>query len=164
MADRRRPRMSRPAAVTDLLSTVFQGTPAAQRLKEGAIWQVWQTAVGPQIAARARPAAIRNGVLTVVVESAPWLQQLNFLKPEIQSKLNAALGEQLVKDIFLKAGTVRNESTTTPTSRKQKQRLLTPDEEALIDQATAELNDQELRTTLAGLFSRHLTSQEKPVE
>jgi len=164
MADRRRPRMSRPAAVTDLLATVFQGTPAAQRLKEGAIWQVWQTAVGPQIAARARPAAIRNGVLTVVVESAPWLQQLNFLKSEILSKLNAALGEQLVKDIFLKAGTIRNESTTAPTLWKPKERQLTQDEKSLIAQATDELNDQELRTTLAGLFSRHLTSRGEPVE
>jgi hypothetical protein len=159
MADRKRPRMSRPAAVTDLLSTVFQGTPTAQRLKEGVIWQVWQTVVGPQIAARARPAAIRNGVLTVVVASAPWLQQLNFLKSEIQNKLNDALGEQLIKDIFLKAGTLRDESTPAPLTRKPKKRLLTQDEEALIAQATAGLNDPELRTTMAGLFSRHLVSK-----
>ncbi len=156
--------MTRPAAVTDLLSTVFQGTPTAQRLKEGVIWQVWQSVVGPQIASRAKPAAIRNGVLTVVVASAPWLQQLNFLKSEIQNKLNAALGEQLVKDIFLKAGTVRNESTPPPTPWEPAERPLTPDEAALIAQSTAELNDQELRTTLAGLFSRHLSSQKEPAE
>lgn len=161
MAKPSRPRMKRPAAVSELLSTLFAGTPAESRLKEGAIWEVWSRTVGPQIASRARPASIRNGVLTVVVSSAPWLQQLSFLKNQIREKLNAAIGEPLVKDIYLKAGSLKDieDDTGARPLTKAEPRPLTLDEEAAIATATRELADPELRETLASLFSRHLASR-----
>src|SRR5512137_1414426 len=103
MADKRE-KMPRPATLADLLSASFRGTPTERRLKEGNIWLVWDSVVGKQIAGRARPVSFRDGTLTVSVESAPWMQQLTFLKKGIMEKLNARLGEELVQDIYLKAG------------------------------------------------------------
>jgi predicted nucleic acid-binding Zn ribbon protein len=156
--------MVRPAPVAELIAAVFQGTPAAQRLREGAIWQVWQNAVGAQIASRARPTAIRNGILTVVVASSPWLQQLNFLKSELRNKLNAALGEELIKDIYLKAGSFKAEPAEPQTVIERKQRPLSTEEKDLIARTTGELNDQQLRDALAGLFSRHLSSNDEQTD
>jgi hypothetical protein len=152
--------MKRPAAVSDLLSTLFIGTPAENRLKEGAIWEVWNSAVGTQIASRARPSAIRNGILTIVVSSAPWLQQLNFMKVQIREKLNAAVGEELVKDIYLKSGSLREEkSPNVRQSEKKAPRSLTAEELEAVAKATEEITDSELRNTLANFFLLHLSNQ-----
>ena len=48
--------------------------------------------------------SFRDGVLTVAVASAPWMQQLTFLKKGMIEKLNERLGRELVRDIYLKAG------------------------------------------------------------
>jgi hypothetical protein len=156
--------MFRPAPVADLIASVFKGTPAAQRLKEGVIWQVWQNAVGAQIASRAKPVAIRNGVLTVVVSSSPWLQQLNFLKAELRDKLNTAIGEELVMDIYLKAGSFKEEPSEPPPIQERKPRQLSRGEQEQISRTTAELGDQSLRDSLARLFARHLSSKDDPDE
>ena len=42
----------------------------------------------------------------VNVSSAPWMQQLQFLKPELIEKLNETLGKELVEDIRFKIGPV----------------------------------------------------------
>lgn len=158
MTDRKRPKMKRPVPIGDLLAGALQGSPAARLLKEGAIWQLWDETVGPQIARRAQPAAIRNGVLTVVVSSAPWLQQLSFMKAELLVKLNRAIGEEMVKEIYLKAGSVREAASPSPV-QPRKLRVVTPEEQDRIAQATAGLDDPELRNALTGLFATHLSNR-----
>jgi hypothetical protein len=154
MADKRE-KMPRPAAVAELLSAVFHGTPTEKRLKEGSIWLVWDSAVGKQIASRARPVSFRAGTLTVTVTSAPWMQQLTFLKKGIMDKLNALLGDELVRDIYLKAG--NNEpviSRKTPLIRNKRQ--LSTEERQKIAEQTDSVADPELRKALERLLSRHL--------
>jgi predicted nucleic acid-binding Zn ribbon protein len=160
MIEPKRPKMKRPASVSELLSSIFSGKPAGSRLKEGKIWEVWNSAVGPQIASRARPTAIRNGILTVAVNSSPWLQQLNFLKVGIRDKLNEAIGEEMIKDIFLKAGTFKEEPSEEKIPKPSK-RPLTAQEEAVIAKTTEEIIDPELRKTLASLFESQLSSNSR---
>ena len=158
MAEKRK-KMHRPASIAALLSGVFQGEPLQERLKEGKIWLIWDAAVGEQIANRAQPASIRNGVLTVTVASSAWMQQLNFLKTGIREKLNSAIGEELVKEIFLKAGRPERQPVLQqqhPTTT----RPLTPAELARIATQTADIEDIELREELAGLMARHLAKVE----
>jgi len=100
----KRKKMPRPMAISDLLDSAFHGKPAERRLQEGKIWLVWDTAVGRQIAAKARPVSFRDGVLTVAVVSAPWMQQLTFLKKGMIEKINERLCHEMVRDIYLKAG------------------------------------------------------------
>jgi predicted nucleic acid-binding Zn ribbon protein len=63
--------------------------------------------VGPTIAQNAQPAAIKGKLLLVHVSSAPWTQQLHYLKDELMEKLNSALGKESVKDIRFKIGPVK---------------------------------------------------------
>ena len=69
------------------------------------IWDVWEEAVGPAVAAHARPAAFKNGVLVVHATNSVWLQQLQFLRHNICGKLNDHCGRTLVTEIKLKIGT-----------------------------------------------------------
>jgi predicted nucleic acid-binding Zn ribbon protein len=52
---------------------------------------VWGEAAGNGLAAFAEPVWERDGVLTVVCESAVWAQELELLGPDLLTRLNAAL-------------------------------------------------------------------------
>jgi predicted nucleic acid-binding Zn ribbon protein len=71
------------------------------------VWQLWDEAVGETIAQNARPEAFKGTLLIVRVNSSAWIHQLQFLKKDLISKLNAALGKPLVEEIKFKIGTLR---------------------------------------------------------
>jgi len=150
--------MSSPAAVAELLAASFRGTPTEKRLREGSIWLVWDSAVGKQIAGRAKPLSFRDGTLTVAVESAPWMQQLTFLKKGIMEKLNARLGEELVRDIYLKAGKAKLSNPLT-SPEKPTRRSLSAEELQKIAKQTDSVADPELRGALAELLARHMETE-----
>ncbi|MBJ6727039.1 DUF721 domain-containing protein [Geomesophilobacter sediminis] len=155
MADKR-PRMRRPTTVSSILSGVFTGTPAAERLREGQIWVVWEDAVGPGIAAHAHPVSFRDGTLTLAVESAPWMQQLTYLKREIIAKVNEALREPMVRDLYLKAGRVK---PAPPPPPERKRRPLTEEEIQWANEQANSLEDPELRAVFERLIKRDLENR-----
>lgn len=150
----RRDRMPRPQTLASLLDGAFTGLPLEGRLREGRIWQVWDTVVGKSVAAKAQPVGFRDGTLTVVVSSAPWMQQLTFLKQGIIDRLNESLGTDLVHDLYLKAGkppAVRAAPSPRPAGRR-----LTAAETDRIAAETAVISDPELRAALADILARWL--------
>ena len=157
MAEKRE-KMRSPLTIADLLNAVYHGTPTEKRLREGKVWLVWESAVGPQIAGRARPVSFRDGTLTVAVSSAPWMQQLTFLKKGITEQLNARLGEELVRDIYLKAGKAEQANPST-SSEKPNRRSLSAVELQKIAEQTDSVADPELRGALAELLARHMETK-----
>lgn len=67
------------------------------------VFRLWPAEVGAALAARTAPAALRDGVLTVRVRGAAWMQELQFAKEEIRARLNSRLGADLVRDIYFVA-------------------------------------------------------------
>jgi predicted nucleic acid-binding Zn ribbon protein len=55
------------------------------------IQRVWGDAVGPAIAAEAKPTAERAGVLTVSCSASVWAQELDLMAPTILERLNPIL-------------------------------------------------------------------------
>jgi len=147
--------MRRPSELSELLPTLFTAKPLGKRLREAVIWRVWDRSVGEQIASKARPAAFREGVLTVVVSSAPWMQQLGFLKRQLIEAVNRNLGEELVRDIYLKAGSV-SAPTESPQPAKPPCRELTPQERERIQQEAAAIADDDLRTAFVNFQTAYL--------
>lgn len=72
------------------------------QLKE--VWRLWDAAVGETIAQNARPAAFKGKLLVVHVSSSTWIHQLQFLKNDMITKLNAALGKPLIEELKFKIG------------------------------------------------------------
>lgn len=159
MADKRE-RLKRPVPVAELMATLFRGKPAEKRLEEGKIWLLWDAAVGRQIAAKARPVSFRDGVLTVAVANAPWMQQLTFLKKGIVEKLNERLGRELVRDIYLKAG-VAEKPVPPAKPPRRKERPLSDAEKLRIANRSSEIADPELRAAVERLLARHLANAEQ---
>jgi predicted nucleic acid-binding Zn ribbon protein len=68
------------------------------------VWHIWDEVVGGTIAANAQPVAFKGDLLLVHVTSSAWIHELQFLKADIVSRLNAALGKPMVSEIKFKIG------------------------------------------------------------
>ena len=64
-----------------------------------AVQRVWESAVGPALAAQARPTGEGQGVLTVTCSSAVWAQELDLMGQAVIERLNAALGGPAVRSL-----------------------------------------------------------------
>ena len=112
-----RPRQ-RPDRVADALRQVVQRIDPERRLAAYRVWTFWAEEVGPAVAARAEPAAFRDGVLSVRVAGAAWMQELQFMKDDLRQRLNGRLGTDLIRDIYCVSGAVRrSERAATPAAR-----------------------------------------------
>lgn len=85
-----RRRAPRPAAnaFQAALQRVAPKTPLA------AVQAAWSTAVGEQLAARARPVSERDGTLTIECADAVWAQELDLMQESLLERLRAEVGEQ----------------------------------------------------------------------
>jgi predicted nucleic acid-binding Zn ribbon protein len=98
-----------PTRVRDPLKMVLRRVDPEQKLRAYRVWTFWADELGEAIAARAQPVGLRAGVLTVAVNNHAWMQELQFMRDEIVGRLNARLGQPLIKDIFLISGTKEEE-------------------------------------------------------
>jgi predicted nucleic acid-binding Zn ribbon protein len=65
------------------------GSPAAL----GAVFSRWEQIVGPDIAAHARPVALRGGVLTIMVDQPTWAASLRLLAGDLLCRVAQESGE-----------------------------------------------------------------------
>ncbi|MCF8067909.1 MAG: DUF721 domain-containing protein [Desulfobacterales bacterium] len=70
------------------------------------VWKLWEGIVGQVIAENTKPAAFKGKLLIVHASSSTWIQQLQFFKKDIISKINIALGGKHVDDIRFKIGRI----------------------------------------------------------
>lgn len=70
------------------------------------LWDIWDKAVGPEIAVNARPAAINGDVLLVHVSNSAWLHHLRFMERELIDRLNLAVNENRVHVLKFKIGPI----------------------------------------------------------
>ena len=93
-----------PDRVADALRQVVQRIDPERRLAAYRVWTFWRDEVGPAVAARAEPSSFRDGVLSVRVSGAAWMQELQFMKEELRERLNARLGADVIRDIYFVSG------------------------------------------------------------
>ncbi len=143
--------------IGSVLNSLLEQRGMEEKLRRYRAWQLWDRVVGPQIAARARPFKLRDNVLEIRVDHPVWMQQLQLMKPRILQRLNSALGESLIRDIYLRHGRPRQAPppavSELPTLGWQ-QAQLSADEEDQIARTVAPLADPQLRQRLTELFRR----------
>ncbi len=88
-----------PTSIRRLLDNCLDQ--AAGQPGAGALWRVWDGAVGAQIARRAQPVRLRDRTLVVAVTSAPWMQELHMLKRTLVDAVNECLPTPLIDDLYL---------------------------------------------------------------
>lgn len=81
------------SSIETLIRRLGGGSVKAQK----GVFEAWPDAVGPEMAAHARPLSLVDGVLNVEVDDARWLTQLKWLGGRIADRLNEATGTELVE-------------------------------------------------------------------
>lgn len=96
MADDRRVATS----LRDVLKGYLARAGFGERLKQASVVEDWPRIVGAKIASISQPEAVtRDGTLFVRVKSAPWMQELQLLTPELLKRL----GDTKIKRIVWRA-------------------------------------------------------------
>ncbi len=151
----RRPRS--PDRLGRILERTLEGRRLASVLVEADIAARWAEAVGAQVAARARPEALKDGVLVVRVASSPWLTELTFRKPRLLERINAVAGAPadapVVTDLRLVAGPLPAQA---PRPAPPTPAPLTPEQGRLVDAITRDCPDPTLRESIARALVRAL--------
>ena len=80
-------------AVGDLAARLEPATPLAR------VQRVWEAALGPALAPHASPLRERDGRLTVFCPDAVWMHELTLMGPELVGRINAELGDDLVREL-----------------------------------------------------------------
>ena len=99
-----------PAAVTDgeppplrdSVDEVVRSLRGTSARSLAGVFARWEEAVGPQIAAHARPASLVDGCLVVEVDHPTWATQLRFLETDLLSRLRDVAGADEVHRIELR--------------------------------------------------------------
>lgn len=145
-----------PRAVADvLLSAVPQ---LSDRLVEYHLRRTWSALVGPETARRARPRALSGGVLTVVVDNSPWLQELTLRSAELTARLSARF--PAVRSLRFTLGRLDGEQDPEPPRGPATPRPLSNEDHHDIDAAAAAIADPALAAAARRLL---MTARRYPV-
>ncbi|MDQ4024557.1 MAG: DUF721 domain-containing protein [Actinomycetota bacterium] len=93
-----------PRPLKDLLpdATKRLGIPSPEAT--GRVWARWKEIVGPDVAAHAEPTSLRSGVLRIRADSPAWATEIGYLAADIRSRVNAATGGPLVREVRVWTG------------------------------------------------------------
>lgn len=92
-------RKTNEQSVKEVLKELLDAYRLKSRLDETRIRDAWAKVMGPTIARYTQELRLRRGKLTVVISSAVLRQELHFGRDKIQTNMNEALGEALIKDV-----------------------------------------------------------------
>jgi predicted nucleic acid-binding Zn ribbon protein len=68
------------------------------------VQELWERAVGPAIAAAARPTAEHEGLLTITCDASVWAQELELMGDALIGLVNEALGSEDVRALRCRTG------------------------------------------------------------
>ena len=95
----------RPKAVGQVLGDLLKASGLTDSLAGSVLRDAWLRTTGGEVCKHTRVVGVRNGVLTVEVDSAPWLHELSaFYKGSILSDMQRLLPKQQINDIKFRAG------------------------------------------------------------
>lgn len=70
-----------------------------EKVAEGTVFGRWAQVVGEDIAEHAEPTTLEDGILSIAAESTAWATQLRMMQAQILAKINAAVGQGVVKSL-----------------------------------------------------------------
>ncbi|MFT7670736.1 MAG: hypothetical protein ACI8X5_003447 [Planctomycetota bacterium] len=84
----------------DAMRGFLRETGLGEQLRHAGVYRAWSDALGPKLSQRAKPVFYKFGELTVEVESAAHLHELqNFTGEQYRREANESLGEERIKKI-----------------------------------------------------------------
>jgi predicted nucleic acid-binding Zn ribbon protein len=100
-----------PEPIGEVLSRLFVARGWGRKQDRLRLEQAWAEAAGPEIAAHARPGAIKRGVMEIEVDNAVLLQELaHYHKRPLLARLRERLPGTTITDLRFRAGAGKKDS------------------------------------------------------
>jgi hypothetical protein len=144
--------------IDSILERLIQERGLDPKLLEQKALAGWKDAVGALIARYTRPVSLVDGRLTVYASNSVWVTELSLLKPQVISKINAAVGQQVVKDWrivvkpFERSNDEEIQRPQRPSRLKLERDAPAPEVVERVEQTVADVADEELKACLRRLF------------
>jgi hypothetical protein len=152
-----------PLRIVEAIPVAFQRLGLEGRFRQGKIWAVWPSIVGPHIARHAQPHGLWQGRLIVHVTDPVWLHHLSMMRHQVMAALNERLGGSIVRELILRIGEVPVMPVQPPmTPGKNPVPPPDPDLRAHVEALVAPLGDVPFREGLCRLLFRALQSRQSP--
>ena len=145
--------------IDEILARALRKRHVPFRSEDRRLIEIWEKAVGPQIASQSRPEHLRREILLVKVANSVWMQQLHFLKEEIIGKVNTVLGKTSVKDIRFAIGQLpaAPDQANEPGFRTRLSGPLKERDKKMMDTCLDTLADQELKEIVRRVMTKEIT-------
>ena len=88
-----------PVSLEESLDALVRSLRGAGARATAGVFGQWEDAVGPLVAAHARPALLDDGRLVVDVDQPGWATQLRYLETDLLARLAAVAGPGAVRSI-----------------------------------------------------------------
>jgi hypothetical protein len=118
----------------------------------------WESVVGEELAKRAEPEALADGLLTVRVTDPVWGRTILKLQGRIVPRLNQALGQNLVRRIVFTRRESAGHGKDLRVLPKPKREAEAPES---VVRAAASIPDPELRARVTRIVARCLEAREE---
>ena len=82
-----------------ILQRALQAHGISRRLPRRIAPEVWERAVGKELAARAQPTVLTSGTLHILVEDYRWRDQLDAARHFVVERINRRLGAGVVREL-----------------------------------------------------------------
>ena len=102
LAEAKRARRDDPQPLSAAIGGLLDGRGWQQQAAMGSVFGRWADIVGPDLAAHTRPDTFADGELAVTADSTAWATQVRLLAPELIRRLNAELGDGIVRRVKLR--------------------------------------------------------------
>lgn len=95
----RRERRDDPEPLNAAIEDLMRARGWHEAAAGGALTGRWADIVGPDLAAHTTPDSLADGELTVIADSTAWATQLRLLAAQLVRRLNAELGDGMVRQV-----------------------------------------------------------------
>ncbi len=148
-------RSKQPVLLATLLADLFRDKRWDTRRELHRVFLFWEQAVGPDIAAQARPHLIRNTTLWLQVRDPIWMQQLHLQKMLLLERLNQRLTKARLTDIRFTINANLRTTAPEPETRPRNiplKKEIDPQKKQEGEQLVAGLKNDEIRAALQSLW------------
>ncbi|MBI4211536.1 MAG: DUF721 domain-containing protein [Deltaproteobacteria bacterium] len=137
-------KLTKPTSMAKILSSTIKQHGWTEPMEQHRLWSKWTKIVGDAVAAHTSPGKWNRGDVVIYVENASWLQELQYMKVEVLSRIRREFPTHGVRTVRFEVGKVLK-SGRNPGSQEIRSRKLRAEEVEFIGQVAQEVKDDEMR-------------------
>jgi len=143
-------------SVGSLLSSIFRDIGIEDKISLTSMQKEWRSLFNEPLSMHTYPVDVKNGELTINVDSPAWLGQLKFFTQDIIKKLHS----YNIRSVKFKHGTVYHkgfEGSRAQRVKRSESQTLEPSEIEWIEQTVSSVNDAELKERIRNAIKKSLS-------